>query len=76
MASPPYKISSKYTKRLKFIKGFLCTHLRSLNVRNFGMAEATRLKNMASRLPSMQAKFHENPPSLQKLLVGDTQADW
>jgi hypothetical protein len=24
----------------------------------------------------MQAKFHENPPSLQKLLVGDTQADW
>jgi hypothetical protein len=28
----------------KVIKGFLCTHLRSLNVRHFGMAEATTLK--------------------------------
>jgi hypothetical protein len=28
----------------KVIKGFLCTHLRSLNDHHFGMAEATKLK--------------------------------
>jgi hypothetical protein len=34
----------------KVIKVFLYTHLRSLNVPQFGMTEATRLKNMTSRL--------------------------
>jgi hypothetical protein len=44
MSSPPYKISSKATNRFKAIKGILCTHFRSLNVRNFGMAKAKRLE--------------------------------
>jgi hypothetical protein len=30
---------------LKVIRGFLCTHFRGLNVRNFGIFEATGLKN-------------------------------
>jgi hypothetical protein len=48
----------------KVIKGFLCTHLRSLNVRHFGMAEAMGLRNMALRSPSMSPpfyQFHESP---------------
>jgi hypothetical protein len=44
MLSPPNKISSKSTNRFKSNKGFLCTHLGSLNDRHFGIAEATRLK--------------------------------
>jgi hypothetical protein len=45
MSSPPYKISSKSINRFKSYKGFLlCTHLRSLNISHFGMAEATGLK--------------------------------
>jgi hypothetical protein len=35
------------------IRGFLYIHLGSLNVRHFGMAEATSLKGVASRLSSM-----------------------
>jgi hypothetical protein len=34
----------------KVIKVFLYTHLRSLNACHFGMAEATRLENVTSRL--------------------------
>jgi hypothetical protein len=48
MSSPPYNISSKSTKLFKVIKVFLYTHLRSLNARHFGMAQATRLKNVTS----------------------------
>jgi hypothetical protein len=44
MSSISYKISSKFTNRFKVIKGFLCTHIRSLNVCYFGMVEATGLK--------------------------------
>jgi hypothetical protein len=58
------------------IKVFLYTHLRSLNVRHFGMAEATRLKcdvevalNGITCLPNL-TKMH---PSVQKLLVVDPQ---
>jgi hypothetical protein len=60
----------------KVIKVFLYTHLRSLNVRNFGMAEATRLKcdvgvtlNGSTCLPN----FTKINRSVQKLLVGHTQ---
>jgi hypothetical protein len=40
-SSLAYKVSSKPTNRFK-----RCTHLRSLNVRQFGMIEATGLNNM------------------------------
>jgi hypothetical protein len=52
-----------------------CTHLRSLNVRHFGMAETTRLKmwrrglfNGITFLPNFM-KIHR---SVQILLLGDT----
>jgi hypothetical protein len=32
---------------------WFCIHLRSLNVRHFGMVEGTGLKSTASRSPSM-----------------------
>jgi hypothetical protein len=44
MPSSSYKISSKSTKRLKN-----SIHLRSLNVHQFGMVEATGLNNTLSR---------------------------
>jgi hypothetical protein len=50
MPSTPYKIASKSTNRFKS-----CTHLRSLNARNFGMVEATRLSSTDSRSPSMSS---------------------
>jgi hypothetical protein len=59
MSSPPYKISSKSTIGSKEIKGFLCTHLRSLKVRRFGMAEATRLKDVASRSYAMASPAYK-----------------
>jgi hypothetical protein len=43
-----YKISCFHVDWCKF-----CIHLRSLNVRHFGMVEGTELKSMASRSPSM-----------------------
>jgi hypothetical protein len=43
-----YKISWSYVDWCKF-----CIHLRSLNVRHFGMVEGTGLKSTASRSPSM-----------------------
>jgi hypothetical protein len=52
MSSYPFKISSKSANRLNIIKEFLCTHLRNLNDPHFGMAVATRLRNVASSLPS------------------------
>jgi hypothetical protein len=42
-----YKISWSYANWYKF-----CIHLKSLNVRHFGMVAATALKTMASRSPS------------------------
>jgi hypothetical protein len=74
MSSSPCKISSKSTNRFKS-----CAHLRSLNVRHFWMAEATRLKkcddevtlNGSTYLPNF-TKIHR---SVRKLLVGDTQTD-
>jgi hypothetical protein len=58
-SSPPYKISSKSTKDSKVIKMFLHTHLESLNVRHFRMAEATRLKNVMSRSSWMAAPAYQ-----------------
>jgi hypothetical protein len=59
----------------KDIKGFLCTHLRSLNVRHFGMAEATRLKEMwlhgHLQWHHLPTKFHENPPIDSKVISGE-----
>jgi hypothetical protein len=57
----------------KVIKGFLCAHLRSLNVLHFGTAEATRWKYMASRsswMARLRNKFHENPPTGSKVVSG------
>jgi hypothetical protein len=44
-----YKISWSYVDWCKF-----CIHLRSLNVRHFGIVEGTGLKSTASRSPSME----------------------
>jgi hypothetical protein len=44
MLLPPYKISSKSNNQFK-----ICTHVSSLNVRHFGMVEATGLIAMQSR---------------------------
>jgi hypothetical protein len=66
---------------LNFIKGFLCTHLRSLNVSHFGMAEATRLKKWHRgqlQWHHMPTKFHENSPIGSKVISGghtEGQAD-
>jgi hypothetical protein len=43
-----YKLSCSHVEWCKF-----CIHLRSLNVRHFGMVEGTGLESTASRLPSM-----------------------
>jgi hypothetical protein len=59
MSSLPYKISSKSTTRFKSYLGFLYTHLRSLNIRHFGMAEATGLKNVAARSFSMASPAYQ-----------------
>jgi hypothetical protein len=63
----------------KVIKRFLCTHLRSLNVRHFGMAEATRLKMWRRghlQWHHLFTKFHENLRIYSKVIRGDTQTDW
>jgi hypothetical protein len=70
MSSPPYKISSKPINQFKVIRGLLCTHLRSLNVCNFGMVEGTGLENMASRSSlchQLNTKFQPNPPIISKV---------
>jgi hypothetical protein len=57
----------------KIIKGFLYTHLRSLNVRHFGMAKATRLKMWLRGHLEWQylpTKFHENPQICSKVISG------
>jgi hypothetical protein len=62
----------------KIIKGYLYAHLRNLEVRHFGMAEAMKLKNVTSRSPSMASPAYNislKSTSVQKLLVGDTQTD-
>jgi hypothetical protein len=65
----------------KVINGFLCTHLRSLNVRHFGMAEATRLKMWHRGHPQrhhLPTKFNENTPVDSKVISGghtDTHTD-
>jgi hypothetical protein len=43
-----YKISWSHVEWCKF-----CIHVRSLNVRHFGMVKYTGLKNTASKSPSM-----------------------
>jgi hypothetical protein len=43
-SSAPHKFHPNPPNGSKVIKVFLYTHLRSLNVRHFGMAEATILK--------------------------------
>jgi hypothetical protein len=48
-----YKISYSHVDCCKF-----CIHLRSLNIRHFGMVEVTGLERTASRLPSMAWPFY------------------
>jgi hypothetical protein len=75
MPLPPYKVSCKSTNWFKFIKVFVCTHFRSLNVRHFGVAEAMGLK-MCPRghlqWHHLPTKFHENPLIGSKLTSGHT----
>jgi hypothetical protein len=55
------------------VKGCLCTHLRSLNICHFGMAEATRLKMWLRghlQWHHLPTKFHENPPVGSKVISG------
>jgi hypothetical protein len=61
MSSPPYKILCHLNPHIgsKVIKGFLCTHVRSLNVLHIGMAEATRIKDVASRSSSMASSAYQ-----------------
>jgi hypothetical protein len=68
MASSPYKISSKSINRFKSF-----THLRILNVRHCGMAEATRLEMWHRGHPEWHhpsTKFHENPTIGSKAISG------
>jgi hypothetical protein len=74
MLSPHTRLHPNSPIGSKVIKEFLCTHLRGLNVRHFGMAEATRLNkcgvevifNGINSLPNFM-KIHRQ---VQKLLVG------
>jgi hypothetical protein len=64
MSLPLYKISSKSTNRFKTYLGVLCTHLRGLNFRHFGMAEAMRLKMWHRghlQWYHLPIEFHKNP---------------
>jgi hypothetical protein len=70
MSLPSYTISSKSTN---LIKVFRYTHLRSLNVHHFGMAEAKRLKMWLRGHLEWQhlfTKFHENPPISSEVIRG------
>jgi hypothetical protein len=53
MPSTTFKILPKSTNRFKSYYGFLCAHLTCLNVRQFGVVEATGFKNVASRSSSI-----------------------
>jgi hypothetical protein len=73
---PVYKISWSHVDWCKF-----CIHLRSLDVRHFGMVEGTGLKSTASRSPSTAwplLNFIKIYQLVKKLLVGqiDRQTDW
>jgi hypothetical protein len=57
----------------KVVKGFLCIHLRSLNICHFGMAEATRLKMWHQghlQCHHLPTKFHENSHIGSKVISG------
>jgi hypothetical protein len=67
-----YKSSWSYVERYKF-----CIHLRSLNVRHFGILAATALTMMASRSPSMAwppppLTFIQIYKLVYKYIVGET----
>jgi hypothetical protein len=75
MSSSPCKFNLNPPAGSKVIRGYLCTHLRSLNVVHFEMTEAMRLKkcrrghfNGTSCVPNFM-KIHQ---SVETLLVGDT----
>jgi hypothetical protein len=59
LSSSPYKISCMSTGQFKSIRGFPCTHRRSLNVHYFGMVEATGLKSVVSRSPPMASPAYQ-----------------
>jgi hypothetical protein len=67
LASSSCKISSKSTHRFES-----STHLRSLNVRHFGMVEAMRLNSVVyvilNAITTIQ-NFVQNPQSVQNLRV-------
>jgi hypothetical protein len=71
-----YNISWSHVDWCKF-----CIHLRSLNVRHFGMVEDTGLKSTASRghlqWHDLPTKFHKNLSIGSKLRGGThRQTDW
>jgi hypothetical protein len=68
MPSPPYKMSSKSTNRFKS-----CIHLRSLNIRHFGMVEATAMNSRSRcylQCHQFLRRFHPNPPIDSKVITG------
>jgi hypothetical protein len=64
-----YKISCSHVDWCKF-----CIHLRSLNVRHFGMVKGTGLKSTASRghlqWHDTSTEFHKNLPIGSKVISG------
>jgi hypothetical protein len=68
-----FKIAWSHVDWCKFF-----IHLRSLNVRHFGMLQGTGLISMASRPPSMAwppTEFHKNVPIGSKVIREVTQTD-
>jgi hypothetical protein len=68
-----YKVSWSHVDWCKF-----CIHLRSLNVRHFGMVEGTGLRSTASRSPQwhdLPTEFHKNLPIGSNVIGGGGHTD-
>jgi hypothetical protein len=68
-----YKISWSHVDWWKF-----CIHLRSLNIRHFGIVKGTRLgvrRRGHLQWHDLPTEFHKNLPIVSKVIRGDTQID-